>query len=1028
VTVKMTFKQGKAYKKAGSIAKEVLSSIRTVAAFGGESKDAIRYQECLLSARKIGIIKGTLTGLSLGCMWFCNFSMVGLANWYGTSLVVSDTGTSAGNVIFVMMVILAGSVSLGQSLPNLEGIATAGGSAQAIFEIIDTKPHIDSGSDNGLKPDHLLGNIELKHVDFVYESRPEIKVLDQVSLKMEVGQTIALVGPSGSGKSTICHLLLRLYDSTVGQLTIDGYDIKDINVKWLRQAIGVVSQEPVLFDGSISDNIRLGREGATPAEIEDAAKMANAHNFIVMFPDKYNTLVGQQGTQMSGGQKQRIAIARALISNPKILLLDEATSALDSESEAIVQDALEKASRGRTTIVVALRLSTIRNADVIHCLTNGRIVESGSHDELMNQEGPYYELVTSQQFQQKRKNNKIDTDDVIIDECSPRDATFDATELKNKLNDSYEDDEQSGKKTEEHIKLEGGDKSVFLRLLKLNAAEWPYITIGCFTSFCAGSFPPMFAFVYSLVIKNFAVVDQNKQMSEARTFSIIVIGAALLIGSINCVSHWSWATVGENLTVRLRKVVFSRMLQQEIGWFDLQKNKVGVLTSRLAVDATIVRGAGGNQLGLMVLAASSLIVALVIAFVASWKLCLAVLVFLPFLFAAGSAHGRDMKGSAERAIESADQGGKIASEAISNIRTVAALTVEAKFEEKFNHMFYSFVKKERIEAARAALFYGFSQSIAQFAYVVAFYYGAHLVSQGEIEFENIFRSASFAPDAHKAREAAKHIFDLLDRKPHIEICADDAKFPTECRGEVTFDNIEFTYPSRQDATVLRGLAVTIKPGQRVALVGQSGCGKSTCVSLVERFYDASNGTVLIDGVDVRSLNVQWLRAQLALVSQEPVLFNTTIHDNIAYGDNARTPTMDEVIAAAKKANIHNFIASLPLGYDTNVGEGGSQLSGGQKQRIAIARALLRNPRILLLDEATSALDTENEKLVQEALERAQEGRTCIVIAHRLSTIRSADKIVVMQDGRVVEEGTHVELMAQESFYYRLVQKQVGALI
>ncbi|KAI0240732.1 ATP-dependent translocase ABCB1 [Lamellibrachia satsuma] len=598
------------------------------------------------------------------------------------------------------MVILAGSMSLGQSLPNLEGIATAGGSAQAIFEVIDTKPQIDSRSDNGLKPDHLLGNIELKNVDFVYESRPEIKVLDQVSLKMEVGQTIALVGSSGSGKSTICHLLLRLYDSTVGQLTIDGYDIKDINVKWLRQEIGVVSQEPVLFDGSISDNIRLGREGATPADIENAAKMANAHNFIMMFPDKYDTLVGQQGTQMSGGQKQRIAIARALISNPKILLLDEATSALDSESEAIVQDALEKASRGRTTIVVAHRLSTIRNADVIHCLTNGRIVESGSHDELMNQEGPYYELVTSQ---------------------------------------------------------EGGDKSVFLRLLKLNAAEWPYITIGCFTSFCAGSVPPMFAFVYSLMMK-----------------------------------HWSWATVGENLTVRLRKVVFSRMLQQEIGWFDLLENKVGVLTSRLAVDATIVRGAGGNQLGLMVLAASSLVVAFVVAFVASWKLCLAVLVFLPFLFAAGLAHGRDIKGSAERAIESAEQGGKIASEAISNIRTVAALTVETKFEEKFNIFFYSFVKKERIEAARAALFYGFSQSIPQFAYVVAFYYGAHLVSQGEIEFDNIFRVAlalimasmstgratSFAPDAYKAREAAKHIFDLLDRKPRIEICADDAKFPS----------------------------------------------------------------------------------------------------------------------------------------------------------------------------------------------------------------------------------------------------------
>ncbi|KAK2159077.1 hypothetical protein NP493_1733g00016 [Ridgeia piscesae] len=258
------------------------------------------------------------------------------------------------------------------------------------------KPRIDSRSEDGLRPEQFIGNIEFEGVDFIYESRPELKVLDQVSLKTEVGKTIALVGPSGSGKSTICHLLLRLYDCTAGRVTVDGHDIRDVNVKWLRQQIGVVSQEPVLFDGSISDNIRLGREGATQADIEEAAKMANAHNFIRRFREKYNTLVGQHGTQMSGGQKQRIAIARALISNPRILLLDEATSALDSESEAVVRDALEKACKGRTTIVVAHRLSTVRKADVIHCLSQGRLIESGSHDELMAREGLYYNLVTNQ--------------------------------------------------------------------------------------------------------------------------------------------------------------------------------------------------------------------------------------------------------------------------------------------------------------------------------------------------------------------------------------------------------------------------------------------------------------------------------------------------------------------------------------------------------------------------------------------------------------------------------------------------------
>ncbi|KAK2159079.1 hypothetical protein NP493_1733g00033 [Ridgeia piscesae] len=684
VTVKGTIKQGKAYEEAGSIAKEVLSAIRTVAAFGGESRDALRYNQCLFSARNAGIMRGILVGIMLGGIWCCHFGMAGLVNWYGTTLIVSEPGMRAGDVIFL--------------LPNLEGIATAGGSAQIIFEIINT------------------------------------------------------------------------------------------------------------------------------------------------------------------------------------------------------------VSEGRTTIVVAHRLSTVRKADVIHCLSQGRLIESGSHDELMAREGLYYTLVSCHTESLYVNTLLADSADVTRDETSSSDVS-DSLESKTKLKDAYEDDEQE---LREHHKLEGGHKSVFLRLLKLNAAEWPYLVIGCITSFVAGSIPPMFALVYGAMVK-----------------------------------------------------------------------------------------VGGNQLGLVATSTSSLVVSLGVALTCSWKLTVVNVLFMPLLVAAGYVSVKNRKENAARTMVMEEQGVKIASEAISNIRTVASLTVETKFERKFNSFFDSFVRV-------AVVLMKTSQAIG--------------------------RSTAFAPDAHKARVAAKHIFNLLDRKPQIEVGDGDCMTPPECCGEVILDNVEFTYPSRPDAIILRGLTVTIKPGQRVALVGQSGCGKSTCVSLVERFYDTSRGCVRIDGVDIRSLDVQWVRAQLALVSQEPVLFNTTIYDNIAYGDNTRTPTMDEVIDVAKKANIHNFIASLPLGYDTNVGEGGSQLSGGQKQRIAIARALLRNPRILLLDEATSALDTESEKLVQEALERAQEGRTCIVIAHRLSTIRSADKIVVMQEGVVVEEGTHDELMAQKSFYCDLVQKQVDALV
>ncbi|KAK2167989.1 hypothetical protein NP493_1249g00076 [Ridgeia piscesae] len=693
---------------------------------------------------------------------------------------------------------------------------------------------------------------------------------------------------------------------------------------------------------------------------------------------------------MSGGQKQRIAIARALISNPKILLLDEATSALDSESEAIVQDALEKACKGRTTIVVAHRLSTVRKADVIHCLSQGRLIESGSHDELMAREGLYYNLVTNQSKNAEEKPvEDLGTADIKTSETSSSEMS-DSMDSQTELKDSYEDDEQELIK---HHDSGEGQKSVFLRLLKLNAAEWPYLTLGCIASFLTGSAPPLFALAIGIMVQNFAIENQDDQKTTARKFSIIIICSALVYGFMYCVLHWSFSIAGENLTVRLRKFTFSRMLRQEIGWFDLPENKVGVLTSRLSVDTTVVRWVASGQLGLMISAVSSLVVAFGLAFVSSWKLTLADLVFVPLLMAAGYAMGQTIKGSAKRFMDMTEHGEKIASEAISSIRTVMTLTVEAKFEEKFNSYFDSFVRKEQVHAATGGLFYGFSQSIPQFSYCVAYIYGAHLVSTGEIEFDSIFkvamalimasmtvgRSYSFAPDVYKAKLAAKNIFRLLDRKPLIGNGGGDYTCPPECRGEVTLDDIEFTYPSRPDAIILRGLRVTIKPGQRVALVGQSGCGKSTCVSLVERFYDTSRGCVRIDGVDIRSLDVQWVRAQLALVSQEPVLFNTTIYDNIAYGDNTRTPTMDEVIDAAKKANIHNFIASLPL-------------------------------------------------LVQEALERAQEGRTCIVIAHRLSTIRSADKIVVMQEGVVVEEGTHDELMAQKSFYCDLVQKQVGTVL
>ncbi|CAG2118690.1 unnamed protein product, partial [Medioppia subpectinata] len=281
----------------------------------------------------------------------------------------------------------------------------------------------------------------------------------------------------------------------------------------------------------------------------------------------------------------------------------------------------------------------------------------------------------------------------------------------------------------------------------------------------------------------------------------------------------------------------------------------------------------------------------------------------------------------------------------------------------------------------------------------------------------------FAPDYQKGRLASVHIFKLLDRLPKILVNQFTGDTPDTSAGNVRFDGLEFTYPTRPNVKILNGLSFDVSKGQTVALVGASGCGKSTIIQLMQRFYDTDGGEVILDGKNIRNLNIPWLRRRLGIVSQEPVLFGYSIGDNIAYGDNGRTVAMNEVVGAAERANIHAFIKSLPMGYDTPVGDKGTQLSGGQKQRIAIARALVRDPEILLLDEATSALDSESEQVVQQALDEAREGRTCIVIAHRLSTIQTADKIVVVSKGVAVEEGTHHQLLSKRGAYYELYNAQ-----
>ncbi|XP_028992931.1 bile salt export pump isoform X2 [Betta splendens] len=1058
---RLTGRELKAYAKAGAVADEVLSSIRTVAAFGGEQKEADRYDQNLVEAQNWGVKKGAIIGIFQGYLWCIIFLCYALAFWYGSKLVIETQELSPGSLIQVFFGVLMAAMNLGQASPCLEAFASGRAAAKSIFDTIDREPEIDCFSEEGHKLDRVKGDIEFHDVAFYYPSRPDVKILNSLSVKVKAGETTAFVGPSGSGKSTTVQLIQRFYDPKGGTVTLDGHDIRTLNIQWLRSLIGIVEQEPILFATTIAENIRFGRPGVTMEDIIQATKEANAYNFIMDLPQKFETLVGEGGGQMSGGQKQRIAIARALIRNPRILLLDMATSALDNESEAVVQEALDKVRTGRTTISIAHRLSTIRNADVIVGFEHGQAVEKGTHSELLERQGVYFTLVTLQnqgtsntakgEFSEAPKDDPpfkarsfscgsvrssnrsrssfrfssgktLSSDPEVLSDsiamCSDKGMALE----DNHVEDDEDDDD------DEHL-----ESAPVARILKYNQPEWPYMLLGSLGAAVNGSVNPIYAILFSQILGTFAISDLDEQRKQIDGICVLFCIVAVTSFFSQFLQGYAFAKSGELLTRRLRKVGFQAMLKQEIGWFDDPRNSPGALTTRLATDASMVQGATGSQIGMIVNSLTNIGASFIIAFYFSWKLTLVIMCFLPLIGLSGVFQAKMLTGFANEDKKAMEAAGQVSSEALSNIRTIAGLAKESSFVEAYEQKLELPYKSAKKRANIYGICFGFAQCVIFMAYAASFRFGGHLVTADGLHYMLVFRvisavvisgtalgrASSFTPDYAKAKTAAAQLFKLLDRVPKINNSPTHGGKWEKFRGEIEFLSCKFTYPTRPHTQVLNGLIVSVKPGQTLAFVGSSGCGKSTSVQLLERFYDPDEGQVMIDGCPSHTINVPFLRSQIGIVSQEPILFDCSIAENIQYGDNTRSVSMEEIVEAAKKAYLHDFVMTLPDKYETQVGAQGSQLSRGQKQRIAIARAIVRNPKILLLDEATSALDTESEKTVQAALDEARKGRTCIVIAHRLSTIQTADIIAVMSRGVVIEQGTHDYLMAKKGAYYKL---------
>ncbi|PIA51511.1 hypothetical protein AQUCO_01100393v1 [Aquilegia coerulea] len=881
-----------------------------------------------------------------------------------------------------------------------------------MFEMIEHVPSIDSEDQQGITISTVKGELKFKDVNFAYPSRPENLVLRKFNLNVTAGQTLGLVGRSGSGKSTIISLIERFYDPSEGEIYLDEICIKTLHVKWFRSQMSLVSQEPVLFATSIKENILFGKDGASMEEVINAAKSANAHNFISLLPDGYDTQVGQLGTQMSEGQKQRIAIARALLKDPRILLLDEATSALDSQSEQAVQDALDQASLGRTTIIIAHRFSSLRNADMIAVIQSGKVAECGHHDQLIqNRHSPYSVMLRLQQnfirdcpssaLPEVANINILPQTEGALEKPIPAESTVRESKVE-----------------------ERQEYTSIWHLIKMTAPEWRHTLLGCIGALLYGAIQPLHSFCQGGILSVFFLDSPEKIRTETRKYCFAFLALATFAVVSNVIQHYNFGIMGEYLTKRVRETMLAKVLTFEIGWFDQKNNSSGALCSRLATDATMVKNMVADRMSFLAQSFSAACLAIILGMILSWRLAIAVLVMQPFIM--GSFYGRAvlMRNMSMKILKAQNKGTALASEAVGNHRTITAFSSQ----ERVMELFKATLRGPRSESKRQSWYTGLGLFISQFLTAantgILFWYGGRLLYNGNITYKHLFQTffimvtagrviaemGSMTSDLSKGTNALKAFLMILGRKTEMDSDDPDGIKAQKINGDIELKDVSFAYPSRPKQIILEDLSFKIQAGKTVAIVGHSGCGKSTVIRLIERFYDPLSGIVEIDGIDIRAYNLRSLRSHIALVSQEPTLFAGTVHENIGYGKENATEA--EITEAATLANAHEFIR-------------GVQLSGGQKQRIALARAILKNPAILLLDEATSALDSSSENLVQDAIEKMMVDRTCIIVAHRLSSIQKSDTIMVIDRKRTVEEGTHAELLAkgEKGAYYSLVKLQ-----